>query len=271
VTATIDIEAVGQLIAEVAAEEIMPRYARLAEGDVREKGPGDLVTVADIAAEQRLAPALSQLLPGSVVIGEEDAAADPSVMRRLDASDPVWVIDPIDGTANFAQARGDFGVMVALIQRAEILAAWIHDPRDGRTATATRGGGAWLDKQRLSVAAPPADPAAFSGTLLAGVFGDREIGRRVHQRRERVHALRSLRCAAAEYLRLASGGAHFVLFTKLMPWDHAAGVLLHREAGGYNAYLDGGGYVPGRLTAPGLMLAPDEASWHQLYDRLVRP
>ena len=267
----VDMGAVGRLIREVAAKEILPRYDRLAAGEVREKGPGDLVTIADEAAERRLAPALSQLLPGSIVVGEEAVAADPTVMGRLDSKEPIWIIDPIDGTANFAEAKGDFGVMVSLVQESEILAAWIHNPRQARTATAERGSGAWLEGRRLKVAAPPDDPAALSGTLLVGFFGDPELGRRVHQRRDRIRPLKSLRCAAAEYVRLASGDAHFALFSKLMPWDHAAGVLLHREAGGYEAYLDGGSYVPARLAAPGLMLAPDEESWHRLYERLVKP
>ena len=268
---TVDTEAVSRLIVQVAAEEIMPRYAKLAAGDVREKGPGDLVTIADEAAEHRLTPALIQLLPGSVVVGEEAAAADPSVIDRLDGSDPVWVIDPVDGTANFAAAKGDFGVMVSLIQGGRTLAAWIYDPRHEHMARAELGGGAWLDGMRMQVAAAPADPAALRGALLTGSFGDREVALRVNQRRDRVQAVKSLRCAAAEYVRLADGSMHFALFSKLMPWDHAAGVLLHGEAGGYSAYLDGRRYAPARLDAPALMLAPDEASWQELYERLVAP
>ena len=261
--------AVGRLIAEVAAEEIMPRYARLAAGEVREKGPGDLVTVADEAAEHRLTPALAALLPGSVVVGEEAAAADPTVIKRLEGDRPVWVIDPVDGTANFAEAKGDFGVMVSLIQKNQTLAAWIYDPRRQAMAAAEQGGGAWLDGQRLKVASPPADPAELSGALLAGYYGDPELGKRLNQRRDRVRPVKSLRCAAAEYVRIASGKMHFLLFSKLMPWDHAAGVLLHGEAGGYNGYVDGGHYLPTRLKAPALMLTPDEESWNGLYRRLI--
>ncbi len=262
---------VGRLIAEAAAEEIMPRYARLAAGEVREKGPGDLVTVADEAVERRLMPQLQALLPGSVVLGEEAAAADPSVLALLEGAAPVWVIDPVDGTANFAEARGDFGVMVSLVQGGRTLAAWIYDPRRARMASAELGAGAWLEGKRLRVAAAPAEPEAMTGALLAGFYGHPDLRKRVHERRGRVRALKSLRCAAAEYVRLAAGEMHFVLFSKLMPWDHAAGVLLHAEAGGYDAYLDGGRYRPGRINAPGLMLTPDEASWQRLYRQLISP
>jgi fructose-1,6-bisphosphatase/inositol monophosphatase family enzyme len=270
-SSTVDVDRVAQLIIEVAAEEILPRYTKLALGDIRSKGPGDLVTVADEAVERRLAPALAEMLADSVVLGEEAAAIDPSVVDLLDGPAPVWVIDPIDGTSNFAEAKGDFGVMVSLVQAGRTLAAWIHDPRRAAMAKAELGGGAWLDGRRLRVAKPPADPSDLKGALLAGFHGDPALGRRVRSRRGRVQTEKSLRCAAAEYVRLADGHIDFVLWSKLMPWDHAAGVLLHAEAGGYNGYLDGGGYVPMRIKAPGLMLAPDKASWQALYERLIAP
>jgi len=270
-TAGVDIDRVTALIAEIAAEEIMPRFTKLAAGDVREKAPGDLVTIADEATEHRLTPLLTQLLPGSCVLGEEGAAASPALLERLAGDSPVWIIDPVDGTSNFAAGAGDFGVMVALVRHDAVLAGWIHDPRTGETVTAEQGGGAWLAGQRLHVAQAPADPAQLSGVLLAGFFGNRELGKQVQARRDRLNTLKSRRCAASEYRRLAQDEMHFALFTKLMPWDHCPGVLIHAEAGGYNSYVEGGRYTPSRIKASGLMLAPDAASWQQLYDILIAP
>src|ERR1700730_15726265 len=123
-----DAEKVGRLIAEIAAAEVMPYFQKLGHGDITEKGPGDLVTVADVAAERRLSAVLTDLLPGSLVVGEEAAAADPGVLEALAGDAPVWVIDPIDGTANFAEGKPVFAVMVALVRRGETVMAWIHDP-----------------------------------------------------------------------------------------------------------------------------------------------
>ena len=109
----------------------------------------------------------------------------------------------------------------------------------------------------------------MTGTLLAGYFGSKELARRVEARRGRVRAIRSLRCAGLEYLRLASGETHFSLFTKLMPWDHAAGILIHREAGGHGAYLDGDAYQPAQMARDGLLLAPGPDSWRSLHDLLI--
>jgi fructose-1,6-bisphosphatase/inositol monophosphatase family enzyme len=264
-----DIDRITRLIEEAAAAEIMLRFRRLAAGDVRQKGPGDLVTVADEAVEARLAALLTALVPGSMVVGEEAAAADPNLLNRLLDDRPVWIIDPVDGTSNFAEGRPAFAVMVALARGTQILAAWIHDPVKPCTGVAAAGEGAWLDGQRLRVATAPTNPGDMAGVLLSGFFGSRELGRRVDARRNRVRALRSARCAGIEYLRLASGEMHFSLFTKLMPWDHAPGVLLHREAGGYASYVEGGAYEPAAIERSGLLLAPDPESWRQLHALLL--
>jgi fructose-1,6-bisphosphatase/inositol monophosphatase family enzyme len=261
---------VAGLLEEAAATEIMPRFRRLAAGDIRQKAPGDLVTVADEAVEARLSPLLTALVPGSIVLGEEAAAADPGLLDHLLGERPVWIVDPVDGTSNFAEGRPAFALIVALVLAGRIEGGWIHDPVSGRTATAAAGEGAWLGGRRLQVA-PPASVGDMAGVLLAGYFGSREVGRRVETRRQRVRALRSLRSAGLEYLRLVTGEMHFALFTKLMPWDHAAGVLLHREAGGYAGYLDGGAYEPAATTRSGLLLAPDPDSWSRLHVTLLGP
>ena len=83
---------------QVAADIILPRHQKLGEGDITEKDHGELVTVADIETEKWLSRELANLLPGSIVVGEEAAYADRSVFDRLSGDDPVWVIDAIDGT-----------------------------------------------------------------------------------------------------------------------------------------------------------------------------
>jgi fructose-1,6-bisphosphatase/inositol monophosphatase family enzyme len=262
----VDSESVRRLIVEVAESEIMPRFEKLESGDISEKSPGDVVTVADIASEHRLTAALRDLLPGSLVVGEEAVAADPAVLALLDGEDPVWVVDPIDGTANFASGIPMFAVMVALIRRGETLAAWIHDPVKRVTATAMAGEGAWCEGRRLRVASGSA-PDNMSGTLKMR-FGNRRLARRLGARSHLVGSVFDFRCAGHEYLALSSGKAHFALYNRLYPWDHAPGQLIHREAGGFSARLDGSPYTP-RETGGGLLLTPDAASWQALHDILV--
>ena len=260
-------ENVTAILAEAAAAEILPRFRTLESHEVSEKESGELVTVADVAAEKLIAGRLLDLLPGSLVVGEEAVAEDARVMETLGGDDPVWVVDPVDGTANFAHGRPVFAVMAALVRGGEIVGGWIHDPIGGATGVAEAGGGAWLDGTRLR-AATGGGLSEMIGTIHAGQFSTPEMTRHLQARRAALNTLKTLRCAGHEYLRLAKGETHFSLFTKLMPWDHAPGALLHREAGGVGRTLNGRTYDPRRRDGGALLLAPDDASWTALRNHL---
>jgi len=169
------------------------------------------------------------------------AAADPAVHDLIAGDDPVWVIDPLDGTSNFVAGRAAFGVIVALVVRGETRMGWIHDPNAGHTATAECGSGAWLNSKRLAVMVP-ASTAALRGVMATKFFPA--------SLREQLNARRSLfkrhrqSHAAGDYVELVRGTLDFSLYQRTLPWDHAAGVLLYAEAGGYSARLDGTAYRP---------------------------
>lgn len=240
-------------IREIAAAEITPRFRNLASGDMHEKQPGQLVTIADTEAERRLTPLLRDLLPGSAVVGEEGVAEDPSRLAWVAREPSVWLVDPVDGTQNFAEGKPVFATMVALLQHGRAVASWIFDPVTGRMATAEQGAGAYLDGGRLrTAAAPPLD--RMRGRLT------RKTAKRLQGK---VGLAFYLRCAGHEYVTLARGDAHFGLFRRLYPWDHAPGELMFREAGGFSARLDGSAYDPAEIEAS-LLVAPDRESWEAL-------
>src|SRR5690606_1101222 len=135
-------EAVAAIVSEVAAAELLPRFRRLAHGEVRDKAPGNPVTVADEAAERALTTRLIDLLPGSLVVGEEAAETDPAIVSRLAGETPVWIVDPLDGTTNFAAGLPLFAVIVGLAVAGEMRLACLHDPVHGTTALASAGDGA---------------------------------------------------------------------------------------------------------------------------------
>jgi len=263
-----DIDSVTDTLRVTAAEEILPRFRRLGRGDVRQKGPGDPVTVVDEAAEARLSEALTALLPGSVVVAEEIAAREPSVLDRLKGDAPVWIIDPLDGTNNFTQGRARFAVIVALVQGGRTFAGWIHDPVNAVTATAVAGQGAWLGDRRLALG--PAAPVSD----MEGLFViPHDPGWRRDATMRLTKATRSRRridCAGAEYIDLASGRGDFAIFYRLNPWDHAAGVLIYREAGGHAALLDRRPYAPTIHMGP-MLLAPTPDAWDDLRAILAPP
>jgi fructose-1,6-bisphosphatase/inositol monophosphatase family enzyme len=255
---------VARLLRQATSAEILPRFRRLEPAAVRTKsGPLDLVTDADEAAERAIEAGLRARFPGCVVVGEEAAAADPSILGHLAEADLAFVVDPVDGTANFAAGLPLFGCMAAAMRRGEIVGAWIHDPLGDDTAMALRGEGAWVEtpdgtRRDLRVAAP-APPERMVGAVSWGYMADARKSR-VVARLPRLAGTLNLRCAAHEWRLAAGGHVHLLVYNKLMPWDHAPGWLLHREAGGYSARFDGSAYSPTETTG-GLLAAPDRLSW----------
>jgi fructose-1,6-bisphosphatase/inositol monophosphatase family enzyme len=264
--------ALAEILREAAQAEIMPRFRRLGAGGVRAKSsPQDLVTDADENAERRIAAALAALFPDALVVGEEAAAADASLLDRLAEAERAIVLDPLDGTFNFAHGVPLFGVMAAVLARGEVVLAAIHDPLGDDTALALRGEGAWIesaDGSRVELRVRPAETPARMGGIASWQFLPEPLKSRVLGRLPRLAATWSYRCAAHEYRLAASGGCHFLLYHRLLPWDHAPGWLLHREAGGHSAHFDGTEYRP-RQVSGGLLCAPDRASWEALRATLL--
>ncbi len=259
------------LLRAAARKEVLPRFQRLEAGDIRAKtGPLDIVTEADEAAERMIAAGLAQVFPGCVVVGEEAASANPALLSNLESADLAFVVDPIDGTQNFAAGLPLFGVMAAVLVRGETVAAVIHDPISDDSAVALRGEGAWVEtvggKARDLRVAPPTDVARMTG-IAGWRYLPGESRATVARNLTKVAAAFDLRCAAHQYRMLASGTCHFILANKLLPWDHAPGVLLHQEAGGFSARFDGTPYQPTR-TVGGLICTPDFASYTALMEAL---
>ncbi len=263
-----DPDLVSRIMAEVAAREIMPRFRRLGKGDWREKSPGDIVTVADERAEAALAPRLIQLLSGSVLVGEEGAARDPSLLSRLAEGAPAWIVDPIDGTANYAAGNPDFCVMIALAKGDALLASWIHVPVTGLTAVAVAGKGARFNDRRIACLATRSS-SEIAGIIAVGQRGGPDLVGRAQALRRESRQIKSSRCAGLDYLRLARGELDFTLFSGVMPWDHAPGVVLLQELGGTAGYVPNQEYRPSAaMKASGVLAARDTQTWQQVHGHL---
>lgn len=268
-TATPDLGAVADAIREVAAQVVLPRFRQLAEGEVTEKGPGDLVTVADVETERALTSFLAGHLAGSTVIGEEAVAADPRLLDAARSLDQVWVIDPIDGTANFVAGSPDFAVMVALIEGGATTASWIYQPVTDRMFTAVRGGGAFVDGHPLARPPAPVDLADLHGVIVGRLL-EPGARARANGRLAAVGLMSANRSAAGiNYPDVAEGGVDFVVYWRTLVWDHAPGALLVEEAGGRVARLDGSPYEPWS-DRTGLIVAADPAT-HARVAALVAP
>ncbi|WNJ88650.1 inositol monophosphatase family protein [Bosea sp. 685] len=262
-----DHETLAGILAEAGRREVMPRFRNLAEGEIREKRSAtDLVTEADEAAERFISAELARAFPGAVLIGEEAVAADPALVERLGDAELAVVIDPIDGTLNYASDLPLFAVMAAVLVKGEVVAAVIHDPIVEDSAMALRGEGAWLGsaagKSRDLRVAPAAAPREMTGMMSWQYFPE-PLRSKLPGHMPAFGNVSSLRCCGHEYRLAAAGNGHFLLYGRLSPWDHAPGSLIYAEAGGHVRMLDGQPYRPAQPTL-GLLCAPDAESWQEI-------
>lgn len=260
-----DTRRIAAILAEAAQAEVMPRFRRLSADAISTKSsPRDLVTEADEAAERFITARLAKLQPSAVMVGEEAAARNPALLNMLVDADLAFLIDPIDGTRNFVAGLPLFGMMVAVCHRGDVLAGVIYDPVTHEWTMAVRGEGAWSEAangtQTPLKVAPPVPPQDMDGMISTG-FLPEPLRSTVNGNLGSLGSTASLRCAAHEYRLAANGHCHVMLYNKLDPWDHAAGWLIHREAGGFSAHFDASPYKPTHRSG-GLLYAPDVGSWH---------
>ncbi|MGH7006036.1 MAG: inositol monophosphatase family protein [Alphaproteobacteria bacterium] len=257
-------EAVLAIMTETAATAILPRYKALAAGDIRQKtGPNDLVTEADLESQAILVERLGKLFPEADMVGEEGGGSEVEACAAIAAAEWCWVIDPLDGTHNFVHGRAGFFVMVALVHQGETKGAWIHDPLGAVSHHAVAGQGAWQGRDALRVGRP-GTLKEMTGVLYIGAKRVPALYGRLKRIQPQLGPLSFQRSAGAEYMGLAAGRIHYGIFTRLLPWDHAPGALIFREAGGHMAYWDGEPYRPVAARPVPMLLAPDEATWREL-------
>ena len=269
---TTEASRIGDILAQAALSEIMPRFQMLDANQVRQKSSSfDLVTEADEAAERVISDRLRAAFPGCIVVGEEAATKDPALLDGIAAAELAFIVDPIDGTLNFASGLPLFGVMLAATVKGEVVLSAIHEPVREDTAFALRGEGAWIqrkDGRRADLRVAEPAPLSAMDAMVSTSFLPEPLRTVVNGNLSRIGLTSNLRCAAHEYRLAASGHCHVLFYNKLMPWDHAAGWLLHREAGGYSAHFDGSPYLPSHFSG-GLICAPDKASWQLARDALL--
>lgn len=262
------------IMREAAAGEILPRFRSVTSDSIRAKtAADDIVTDADIASERMISERLKARLPGITIIGEEAVSDDASILSKLADAELAAVIDPVDGTWHFAHGTPMFGSILAIVSGGKTIAGIIHYPVLGDFLVARPGQGAWHvaadgSRTRLSVAAP-SPVSEMHGFIPLHMF---EPGMRAELASRVLRFLRitTWRCSAWEYRMLATGAMSFCLNESLKPWDHAAGVLIHTEAGGYAAILTGEAYRP-TMTEGYLLTAPSEKSWSLVSDALTSP
>jgi fructose-1,6-bisphosphatase/inositol monophosphatase family enzyme len=255
--------AVQALLRDVAERAIRPFYQKLAAHEVEAKAADDVVTVADKLAEDMLTEGLARIVDLPVV-GEEAAHADPAVLERL-AGD-CWIVDPLDGTRNFARGQPPFGILIAQASGGETQAGWIYDVLSGRLCHARLGQGGFVDGERISARGTGEDRPVAAISLI---FMDPARREAVSQAMAAYRQVDVPYCAAEQYPRLALGTNDVSIFERTLAWDHAAGALWLNEAGGRCARPDGSPYRVDQGSRRGLLGAASPALWEDMAKRLA--
>lgn len=260
------------LVRRAARAEILPRFRHVTRDDVTTKsGPHDLVTEADHQAEAFLARGLQRMFPHALIVGEEAVADRPQLRDDVSEAEMAIIIDPVDGTWNFVHGLPLFGVIVAVTRFGRPVLGLLYDPVGDDWIIADE-----TTSTRLAGAIGAEHPARVSpGGPLSELQGYLHYYLMPQAQREQVAPLLpalarciALRCSCHEYRLLAQGAVDFVMSGVLNPWDHAAGVIACRQAGGVARMLDGREYTT-QIRRGFLLSAANEETWARLRDHFA--
>lgn len=262
------VEGLIAAVRNAARSEIIPRFRTLSPDQISSKSAhDDLVTAADIGMEARLTPILQDLLPACEVLGEEACAANPDLLHLPAQAKTCAILDPVDGTWNFAKGLALFGTILSVTRAGKTIWALLYDPLMDDWITASPSKGAWYTRPGQTPIAlklpetPPVEaqigflaPALFPQHLRADLAAAGTVFNRCY----------GLRCTLHEYRTLAQSGCHWLMAHDPKPWDHAAGALIISEAGGHVAWLDDGTDYSAARTKGTVLAATNLAHWQAL-------
>jgi myo-inositol-1(or 4)-monophosphatase len=241
-TAPSDVLAVAQKAARAGGGIVARAFH---EGvTIRSKGPSDLVSDADTESEQAIVDVIGGAFPHHAILGEESHRADVN-------AEHLWIVDPLDGTNNFAHRVPHFAVSIAYYRDGRPECGVVHNPVRGDWYVATRGGGAMHGERPAQVSASRGLDEVLVGV---GFYYDRGAMMEATLRairdlfREGIHGIRRFGTASLDLCQVATGAFGAFFEYELSPWDFAAGRLFVEEAGGRVTTCRGGALPLERTT-----------------------
>ncbi len=239
-----------------------------APSSARYKAPCEIVTDVDIRAEREIGIALDKITPGIPIVGEERATNEPKLLTDLESHEWAWLVDPLDGTKHYAQGRGPFGTMLALLHRGIAHASWIHLPLEDTTAFAATGNGVTINGDAVTLKSKARAEPQRGGLHTHFMPEPMKSNAATPNDLERTDGMHS--CAAKRYIDILRGNEHFAAYWRTLPWDHAPGAFMIQEAGGIAQRFDGSPFVASDIKASGLIVAQNETTWNAVHRALTR-
>ena len=257
---TYDLNKLHQIISTAAKTELLPRFTKV---ERQHKLDGSVITEADLATQQAISEKLLKLWPDTVFLGEEMTAKQQSEL--LKSEQPIWCLDPLDGTSNFAAGIPYFCVSLALIQHSQVSLGIVYDPMRDECFSANHEQGSTINGKPLAAVKTGLSlkqaTAIVDFKRLSPEFAARIV-------RETPYASqRSFGSVALDWCWLAMGRGHIYLHGRSNIWDYSAGNFIFGKAGGYSCTLEGESIFVDSLLPRSSVGAVDErlfkewASW----------
>lgn len=229
-----DIAQLREIIVRAAESELLPRFR---QAEFACKADGSMVTEADVAMQQYIQDQLRLLWPQYQLLGEEMSEPEQRNILQDGKNSGVWVLDPLDGTSNFAAGFPFFSVSLALLVQGRPVLGLVYDPIRQECFHAQEGKGAKLNGESLRVDVSRSHLkqclAAIDFKRLSGGLANRLAQEPPYG------SQRSMGSVALDWCWVAAGRVHLYLHGKQKLWDYAAGCLILREAGGLSSTLNG--------------------------------
>ena len=254
-----DLKKIEGLIRQVAKEEILPRFNRVA---YEVKDDGSLLTEADLSVDKRISTILVEWYPDIAFLSEEMTELEQEELIRC--SEKLWCLDPLDGTSNFAAGIPLFATSLALFVKGEVQMGVTYDPVRDEMFSAVKGQGAWLNNEPIKCL-----PSGFELDKTIAIVDFKRLKPDLVQRllnNPPYKSQRNLGTCVLEWAWMAANRGHLYLHGGMKLWDLAAGTLILEEAGGYACTLEGESVFRPAMTPRSVVISPDKdlfESWKE--------
>lgn len=232
---------IKSILFEVSKEFILPKFKNLKTEEVKFKNNIDMVTEVDLAVEEKLNNILCSLLPNSLFVGEEKFSINSKIIDCYKQNQYCWTVDPIDGTTNFVKGKEKFAIMIALTFSDQIIQSWIYKPLTEEICSAIAGEGTFINDKKILISNNRS--ISESSGSISSKYWNESFDLKMKEIRHKFKHVKSYGCIGFEYLEIASNKRDFAILSRLSPWDHIPGILIVREAGGFDIHFDKTPYV----------------------------
>jgi len=251
------------LLRKAAVSELMPRFRHM---ERHFKSDGSIVTEADHACQDKITQALQQQWPEIALLGEEMPESQQNALMQQSQT-ALWVLDPLDGTSNFAAGIPCFSISLALLINGKVQLGLIYDPTREECFSALFGKGAWLNGERLQVNDEAVMPLSNCMAQIDFKRLPKPLAAQIASHPP-YSSQRSFGSGALDWCWLAAGRVQLYLHGKQKLWDYSAGQLILTEAGGQSCTLEGEDVFQNSLT-PRSVIAASQEEYFELWQKTI--